>query len=165
MFGTGQADVALPHPQEPGGPAEQNAVGTGAERVGQTGFLPLPRGCVFRTTEQGAAVTTEHGVAVTEDAVDRQGGGRGAGGGSIEKPVIDPCLSVGIGHGGEEIPPPLGGGDTCLVDRAETAEGGDHGKVWEVVGGLRRRRRIGMCFDSGSLWDEHAYSDPTPDRR
>jgi hypothetical protein len=34
---------------------------------------------------------------------------------------------------------------------------GDHGKEWEVGGGLRRHRRIGSRFDSGSLWDEHAY--------
>jgi hypothetical protein len=39
---------------------------------------------------------------------------------------------------------------------------------WQSVGGeggLRRDRRIGKRFDSGSLWDEHAYSDPAPDRR
>ena len=30
--------------------------------------------------------------------------------------------------------------------------------MWEVGGGLRRHRRIGRRFDSGSLWDEHAYS-------
>ena len=41
----------------------------------------------------------------------------------------------------------------------------DHGKVWEVGGGLGRHRRIGSRFDSGSLWDEHAYLDPAPGHR
>ena len=41
----------------------------------------------------------------------------------------------------------------------------DHGKLWEIEDGLGYDWWIGRGFDSGSLWDEHAYSDPAPDRR
>jgi hypothetical protein len=34
---------------------------------------------------------------------------------------------------------------------------GDHGKLWEIGDSLERDRWIGSRFDSGSLWDEHAF--------
>ena len=123
MLWTGKADVALAHPQKSGGAAEQDAVGPRAERVDQARFPALPRRCVFRGAEQGAAVTTERDTVFAEDTVDGQAGGDKAGGGSIQQPFVDPCLSVGIRHGGEEIAPPLGGGDAGLPDRAKAEEG------------------------------------------
>jgi hypothetical protein len=44
-----------------------------------------------------------------------------------------------------------------LSAAARTVSLRDHGKLWEIGDGLGRDRRIGSRFDSGSLWDEHAF--------